>query len=243
VGSTPAARTISYLTAAAKSARNESAVKFKNLFPGICLALLIVSEIFLFSANRQKDATLALLNESRRHAADLQSQLDQIESSNTVSESAETARLRAENQDLPRLRNQIQQLQAQNQTLSQQNQKLSQQSGAAQETIQQQQEQLQELQTENEQAIAAAQAQAQSAEQTEAAQRNACINNLREIYAAKQEWALENNKTIGDLPTAQDLAPYLPNGFPVCPSGGTYTIGAVGQLPTCSIPGHVLPQQ
>ena len=29
------------------------------------------------------------------------------------------------------------------------------------------------------------------------AQRNACINNLRQIDGAKEQWALENNKTTG----------------------------------------------
>ena len=72
---------------------------------------------------------------------------------------------------------------------------------------------------------------------------NACINNLRQIDAAKREWALENNKTAGAVPTAQDLLPYFTDGqFPVCPAGGTYTINAVGVPPTCSVPGHVLPQ-
>jgi hypothetical protein len=54
---------------------------------------------------------------------------------------------------------------------------------------------------------------------------------------------LEKNKTADAIPTAQDLSPYFKDGiFPVCPSGGTYTIGAVGEQPTCSIPGHALPQ-
>jgi len=74
-------------------------------------------------------------------------------------------------------------------------------------------------------------------------QQNACINNLRMIDAAKQQWALENGKKNGDVPTQADLMPYLGrNGqFPHCPQGGVYTIGAVGETPTCSIPGHKLP--
>lgn len=76
----------------------------------------------------------------------------------------------------------------------------------------------------------------------ETAQANACINNLRQIEGAKQQWALENEKNPGDAPTAQDLKPYLKNGaFPTCPAGGAYTIGAVSNAPTCSIPGHQLP--
>lgn len=74
----------------------------------------------------------------------------------------------------------------------------------------------------------------------EAAQRNACINNLRRIDAAKREWALENNKNNGDIPTKEDLGPYL-RRWPVCPSGGTYSINPIGEPPTCSIPGHKLP--
>lgn len=74
------------------------------------------------------------------------------------------------------------------------------------------------------------------------AQQNACINNLRQIEAAKQQWALENGKTGGDVPVAADLTPYFKDGkFPVCPAGGTYIIGAVTNPPTCSIPRHKFP--
>lgn len=68
---------------------------------------------------------------------------------------------------------------------------------------------------------------------------NACINNLRQIDGAKQQWALENGKNPGDVPTAENLKPFFKNGvFPICPAGGTYTFGAVSNAPTCSIPGH-----
>ena len=71
-------------------------------------------------------------------------------------------------------------------------------------------------------------------------QQNACINNLRQIDAAKNEWALEKGKKDGDVPAKEDLKPYL-RKWPVCPQGGTYTINAVGKPPECSIPGHALP--
>lgn len=71
------------------------------------------------------------------------------------------------------------------------------------------------------------------------AMRIECINNLREIEAAKNEWASEKGGENGDVPTAQDLKPHFKNGvFPTCPAAGTYTIGAVGNIPTCSIHGH-----
>ena len=76
-------------------------------------------------------------------------------------------------------------------------------------------------------------------------QTNACINNLRLIDAAKQQWALQNQKQATDTPTMDDLKPYLghgPNGeLPTCPDGGVYTVGTVGEKPTCNIQGHVLP--
>lgn len=75
------------------------------------------------------------------------------------------------------------------------------------------------------------------------AQRNACINNLRQIDAAKQQWAVENNKQADAIPTAQEIAVYLPNNtVPSCPASGVYTIGSVSRTPTCSIPGHALTQ-
>ena len=82
-------------------------------------------------------------------------------------------------------------------------------------------------------------------------QANACINNLRQIDASAQEFALENGKKTGDAinyPT--DLTPYIKlnaNGsIPPCPAGGNYTEGTVGNTPTCSLsatvtPAHVLP--
>ena len=41
---------------------------------------------------------------------------------------------------------------------------------------------------------------------------NTCINNLRQIDAAKQQWALENSKTDDAVPTALELLPYLRDG-------------------------------
>ncbi len=76
------------------------------------------------------------------------------------------------------------------------------------------------------------------------AQMNACINNLRMIDGAKETWAMENKKEPTATPTAQDLDPYLRKGglsAMKCPIGGVYTINAVGEKPTCSIPNHRLP--
>jgi hypothetical protein len=183
----------------------------------------LASEVLLFSALRQKAAVQISFQSEKQRAEQLETQLDQLKSSNAEAQGAEVARLRAENQDLPRLRNQVTQLQASNQ-------KLSQQLKATTTYAQQQQAQLK-------------QAEAVQQAEAEAGERNACINILRQIDAAKQQWALEKNKPASAVPTAQDLLPYFKDGvIPACPSGGTYTINAVGYLPSCSVPGHELPQ-
>lgn len=68
---------------------------------------------------------------------------------------------------------------------------------------------------------------------------NACPNNLRLIDSAKQQWALEQNRKVGDIVTENDLKPYVGRGpdgeFPECPAGGAYIIGRVGEPPRCSV--------
>ena len=81
---------------------------------------------------------------------------------------------------------------------------------------------------------------------------NDCVNNLRQLDAAINEWALEQGKTNGTVVTADDIKPYVKldsNGnLPKCPNGGTYIYGRVGSsnqvtcsLGTTIIPAHVLP--
>jgi len=211
----------------------------------LCIVVLAVSEFLLFSARQQKNVAQADARDARQQIKQLQAELEQSTNSSYEAQSAEIARLRSEHQDLLRLRNEIRQLTDANGQLSQTNEQLVQQLRATRAVTQQQQEALQAWQAD---AVAAQQAQraaalaAQQQAQTDVAQRNTCINNLKQIDAAKQQWALVNNKTDVDVPTVQDLLPYLKSGsFPVCPGGGTYTINAVGLPPTCSIPGHVLP--
>jgi hypothetical protein len=71
------------------------------------------------------------------------------------------------------------------------------------------------------------------------AQKNACINNLRQLDGAKQQWAREDHKPTGTEVTMTELVPFLPKP-PECPAGGVYRVGEVGKRPTCSIEGHEL---
>lgn len=76
----------------------------------------------------------------------------------------------------------------------------------------------------------------------ENAQRAACVNNLRLIDGAKEQWTLENRKRDGDSVTEADISKYIPNGFKSlqCPEKGTYSINPIAIPPTCSTPGHSL---
>jgi prepilin-type N-terminal cleavage/methylation domain-containing protein len=74
------------------------------------------------------------------------------------------------------------------------------------------------------------------------AQKNSCINNLRQIDGAKQQWGLENKQQDTSVAGSSDVQNYLKNNlFPHCPSSGTYSINALNTDPTCSVSGHVLP--
>ena len=65
------------------------------------------------------------------------------------------------------------------------------------------------------------------------AQLNACINNLRQIDAAKEQFALENKKKPGDACSLADVAPYRKGGTN-CPATGDYTVGVIDTPPTCA---------
>jgi len=76
-------------------------------------------------------------------------------------------------------------------------------------------------------------------------QTNACINNLRQIDGAKQQWALETHQLSTASPGQASIQPYLGRGtggnYPTCPANGSYTINTVSSPPTCNIANHVLP--
>jgi prepilin-type N-terminal cleavage/methylation domain-containing protein len=78
-------------------------------------------------------------------------------------------------------------------------------------------------------------------------QANACINNLRQIDAAANQWALENKRTSGNaISYPSDLTPYIKlnsaGSIPGCPASGSYsTAFTVGNSPTCTLSSTVTP--
>jgi len=82
-------------------------------------------------------------------------------------------------------------------------------------------------------------------------QKNACINNLRQIDGAIQQYALENRQAPTATVTIAEVTPYLKSSVS-CPAGGTtinnsYAVTDCQTAPTCtttgggSAAGHVLP--
>src|SRR6266481_3629436 len=72
-------------------------------------------------------------------------------------------------------------------------------------------------------------------------QMNACINNLRQIDGAKQQWALETKQATNAPVAYTDISGYLRNAV-TCPAGGSsatyassYTTGNVAVKPVCQI--------
>lgn len=82
------------------------------------------------------------------------------------------------------------------------------------------------------------------------AQENTCLDHLRLIDGAKQQWALENHASSTDTPTDPQLQPYLGRGnngvLPICPADSaqtfatSYNINDMATTPSCKIlPTHL----
>jgi prepilin-type N-terminal cleavage/methylation domain-containing protein len=81
------------------------------------------------------------------------------------------------------------------------------------------------------------------------AQMNTCINNLRQIDGAKQEWALDKGQVGTATPAQADIGPYLGRAGSATEAGifcpidpakafvSSYAINAVNVAPACAING------
>jgi DNA repair exonuclease SbcCD ATPase subunit len=209
----------------------------------------------MYAANQKKDQELAPLREESQQLQQLRAEVEEAKTNIVQTASDEVARLRKENEDLLRLRNEVGQLRKEKQQLSTQLQ-------SAQTQVQGAQAQMQTMRANPAQPGAPGQpnpaAQAAFAARygmapaagapasavpvsPEQANLSACINNLRQIDGAKQQWALERQKAGSALMTQADLLPYLKgNVMPACPAGGVYSLNPVSVPPICNIPGHTI---
>ncbi len=183
------------------------------------LAMYFVQQQTLKELRQENEA----LKQQAAQLAPLQEQL----ASATQAASGSASIQEGQTRDLARLRNEVAQLRKQSNDLVKARQEI---------------QTLNQRVTSEAEAGKGALAQAQ-AENQKLQSANACINNLRLFEAVKMQWAQQNGKQNTDTPTMEDLRPYFkPNGMaPVCPDGGVYTPGAVGEKPTCNMAGHVLP--
>jgi chromosome segregation ATPase len=205
----------------------------KLLLPWLFVIGLLGGVVFLVSSNHKLTNEVTELREASNQMQALHAELEQIKTTGSPAQAEQIARLSKDNQDLPKLRKEVHQLREDKKLLGQQAQ-------TAQAQVQAAQSHIATLSTDLQSAQAGAQQQVLATHQQESA--NACLNNLRQLDGAKQQWALEGNKTARDIPTEKDLAPYLKDGLPKCPDGGTYTIMAADTVPFCSVPGHAMPQ-
>lgn len=62
-----------------------------------------------------------------------------------------------------------------------------------------------------------------------------CRDNLRRIESAKRKVAENKSMAVGRL-TWDEIRGEFPGGkIPTCPSGGSYSIGNLGTMPTCTV--------
>jgi TolA-binding protein len=238
-----------------------------KLVPWLFVAVLLAGVAGLYLVNRKQTAELAQLQEDSQQLQQLRATAEDSKKTQAQTENEELNRLRKENEDLLRLRNEVRQLRDEKQQLGKQVQTAQTQMQSVQAQAQNAQAQAAALRESAAQAAAQASTgrlgnaqsgQPMTPEQqaafaaryglpppanpvTDQDKANVCINNLRQLDGAKQQWALENKKSATAFVSPSDVIPYLKgNVMPTCPAGGVYTLGLVNAVPVCSVPGHAL---
>jgi type II secretory pathway pseudopilin PulG len=68
------------------------------------------------------------------------------------------------------------------------------------------------------------------------AARGICLENLRQIETAQQQFIFEKKPDGGTKIKKKDLLPYFKVAeFPTCPGGGDYQMGTPNEKPECSL--------
>ena len=206
-------------------------MNFRRWFAWACLVLVVVAEVALFRAYRDKDALQTDLNNSRAELRQAVTERDGLKNSSAGLQAAELSRLRKQNQLLS---NQVVQWRTSLDELNFESRSNALHLATARTALRLQQQHLEQLETQNQQILDAS---------ATVIARKTCLSNLRFIDDAKQQWALDTGKPPRTVPKAKDLQIYFKDGvLPECPGGGTYSLNALNEVPTCSISGHALSQ-
>jgi seryl-tRNA synthetase len=205
----------------------------KNILPWIVAVACAAGAAMLYFSNSSKEQELTSLRSQVAQIDSLNSQLEELQKK-AASQDEQIASMHKDNTELLSLRNQVRQMTDEKAQLTKQMQ-------AAQSQVARSQAEIQSVQ-----ARAVENAKQMQEQQILQARQNqavvsTCINNLRTIDGAKQQWAMQNSKGPNDVPQPQEILPFLPNNvMPQCPGGGRYTLNAVNKAPTCTILGHSL---
>ena len=219
----------------------------KTILPWLVAIAGIAAAAFFFNASKSTSVQVAALQQEIQELQTIKAEHAALKTNLVPAD--ELARLRKDSEDALRLRNEVRQLREAKTQLSQQAQTAQAAAQVAQEQAAQAQAQVTaigqrvavapQLSPEQQAAINARYGLTPPNSATESL--NACLNNLRQIDGAKQQWALENRQIVSAIPTAKQISVYLQNNIvPRCPAGGNYSINAVDIPPACTIPGHVL---
>ena len=206
-------------------------MNFRRWFAWACLVLVIVAEVALFRAYRDRDALQTDFNNSQAELRQAAAERDELKNSNAGLQASELSRLRKQNQLLS---NQVVQWRTSLDELNFESRSNALHLATARTALRLQQQHLEQLETQNQQILDAS---------ATVIARKTCLSNLRFIDDAKQQWALDTGKPPRTVPKAKDLQIYFKDGvLPECPAGGTYSLNALNEVPTCSISGHALSQ-
>jgi len=205
----------------------------KTILPWILVVAFAAGAGTLYFSNRNTTDELEKLRGQVAQLDSLNSTAEDLQKK-VAAQDEQIAAMRKDNEELLKLRNQVRQMTDEKVALAKQLTTAQTQAARSQAEIQQVQSRV----TENAKALA--DQQILQLKQNQAAV-GTCINNLRLIDGAKQQWALEHQKGPDAVPLPQEIAPYFQNGqYPQCPAGGRYSLNPVNKAPTCSIPGHSL---
>jgi len=74
---------------------------------------------------------------------------------------------------------------------------------------------------------------------SEAVRRSRCLENLARVARGKEEFRTLHSATNGAPVEAEQFVEFVEGGWPAmkCPGAGSYSLGAIGEKPSCSLHG------
>lgn len=75
----------------------------------------------------------------------------------------------------------------------------------------------------------------------ETSRNTTCVANMKRIDSAKEQYAMTSGLSTGSPCAFANIVPDYIKAQPACPNSGILTPEPIGQPPTCTIAGHVLP--